>query len=437
MSHEKWTEEQIEPLWTEAKSSGISRRKFFVLLASGGAAAVLAACTGKIAPTPLPTPVSTPTSTLLPTPVSPPTSQLPSPTTPAPRPINKPIPEQYFLPLGTNAEMRFELMANRGYAVPNSFFFVRGHSFTPFIDIKTWKLRIEGDGVDKPVDITYNDLLKLPSKTVTRFVECAGNGRSFFDTLLKKPAQGGQWRLGAYGVAEWTGVPLSELLSRAGIKKTAVDVMPTGLDSLSIERPMTVAKAMEDDTIVAYMMNGEILPLDHGFPARLITPGWVGIANIKWVGKITVSEKTIFVDKNTNSYVFIGPDYQPQPPAKGPILTTQVMKSACALPWPASLNAGPQKIGGYAWSPFGKIARVEVSLDGGKTFQNAALTGPNIERAGSRWEFFFNATPGDIIITPRATDEKGNVQYDVSQQKWNEQGYLFGAIAPHPVKIIG
>ncbi len=443
MSREKWTEEQIEPLWTEAKSSGISRRRFFVLLASGGAAAVLAACTGKIAPTPTPTlaptltPTATPTPVPSPTPVSSPTSQLPSPTTPAPRPINKPIPEQYFLPLGTNAEMRFELMANRGYAVPNSFFFVRGHSFTPFIDIKTWKLRIEGDGVDKPVDITYNDLLKLPSKTITRFVECAGNGRSFFDTLLKKPAQGGQWRLGAYGVAEWTGVPLSEILGRAGIKKTAVDVMPTGLDSLSIERPISVAKAMEDDTIVAYLMNGEILPLDHGFPARLITPGWVGIANIKWVGKITVSEKPIFVDKNTNSYVFIGPDYQPQLPAKGPILTTQVMKSALALPWPASLNAGPQKIAGYAWSPSGKIARVEISFDGSKTYQDAKLTGPNIERAGSRWEFSFNAVPGDITITPRATDEKGNLQYDVSQQKWNEQGYLFGAIAPHPVKIIG
>ncbi|MBI4287544.1 MAG: sulfite oxidase [Chloroflexi bacterium] len=419
MTRAEPNEAQDESLWARARQSGMSRRAFLALLASGGAAAVLAGCVQKISPTPVATPVPSP---------APP---------PAPRPIIKPIPDAYFIPLGANTEMRFEVMADKAYATPESFFFVRGHSFTPVIDVKTWKLRIEGDGVERPLELSYNDLLKLPAKTVTRFVECAGNGRSFFDTLLKKPAQGGQWRLGAYGVAEWTGVQLSALLKRAGIKGTAVDVMPTGLDSLSIERPMSVAKAMEEDTIVAYMMNGGILPLDHGFPARLITPGWVGINNIKWVGKITVSEKPIFVEKNTSSYVFVGPDYPPQPPAKGPMLTTQVVKSACALPWPAALTAGQQKVVGYAWSPFGKIARVEVSINGGGVFRDARLTGPNIERAGSRWEFSFDARPGDMAITPRATDDKGNVQYAVSQQKWNEQGYLFGAMVPHPVKVVG
>lgn len=230
---------------------------------------------------------------------------------------------------------------------------------------------------------------------------------------------------------------LSEILSRAGITNSAVDVMPTGLDSTHVERPMPVAKAMEDDTLVAYMMNGDILPIDHGFPARVITPGWVGVNNIKWVSKITVSTKPIYVEKNTTSYVLIGPDYSPQTPAKGPPVTNQVMKSACCLPWPATLSPGSQKIVGYAWSPFGKITRVDVSLDGGKTFQGAGLTGPNIERAGNRWEFSFNATPGDLTITPRATDEKGNVQYDISQQKWNQLGYVFGAMVPHPVKVAG
>lgn len=417
-------EQQVEQWWQQVEPLGLSRRRFLALLASSGIAAVIAACAPSAAPTTAPTAVP-----------AQPTLALTSAATAAAKPILKPLPADAFIPLGTNAEMRFEVMANKSYAMPNANFFVRNHTATPSIDVKTWKLSVEGDGVAKPFELTYDELLKLPSKTVTRFVECAGNGRSFYDTLLKKPAQGGQWKLGAYGIAEWTGVPLAALLERAGMKKSAVDVMPVGLDSQKIERPMSAAKAMEEDTLLAYQMNGEPLPPDHGFPARVVTPGWVGLASIKWVGKIVVSEKPIFTDKNTNSYVFIGPDYQAQPPAKGPILTTQVMKSALALPWPAPLKAGAQKIVGYAWSPFGKIAKVEVSMDEGKTWQAATLVGTNVERAGTRWEFSFDAKPGDFSITPRASDDKGNTQLDLAQQKWNEQGYLFGASVPHPVKV--
>lgn len=418
-------EEFVEQLWERAHTTGISRRRFLSLLMSGGTAAVLAACGQQTGQTVVPTAAPPAGATAPPAP------------TPAKPTIIKPIEEKFFVPFGTNAEMRFEVMADTDYATPNARFFVRSHAETPAIDAATWKLSIAGDGVEKPFQLTYDELLKLPSKTVMRFVECAGNGRSFYDTLLQKPAKGTQWHLGAYGIAEWTGVQLAELLQRAGIKKTAVDVMPTGLDSQKIERPMSVEKAMMEDTILAYKMNGEPIPPDHGFPARIITPGWVGVANVKWVGSITVSEKPLFVDKNTNNYVMIGPDYQAQPPAKGPILSDNILKSAIALPWPATLSPGQQKIIGYAWSPFGTIAKVDVSIDGGKTFQPATLVGQNIERAGVRWEFSFDAKPGEMTITPRATDEKGNAQYEVAQQKWNEQGYLFGAMAPHPVKIGG
>ena len=276
----------------------------------------------------------------------------------------------------------------------------------------------------------------MPATTVTRYVECAGNGRSFFASLLNNTAQGGQWHLGAYGVADWTGVKLSTLLNRAGLKSNAVDVMPVGLDSTSVQRPMPVDKAMQDDTLLVYMMNGDLLPIDHGFPARVITPGWVGVNNIKWVGKITVSTQPLYVDKNTTSYVLIGPDYAAQGPALGPAVTAQVMKSAICLPFPATLSAGAQKIVGYAWSPNGKISAVDVSLDGGKTFQSANLVGPNIEKAGSRWEYSFTAQTGSMTITPRATDDKNNVQYDISKQKWNQMGYLFGAMVPHPVTVM-
>jgi DMSO/TMAO reductase YedYZ molybdopterin-dependent catalytic subunit len=326
-------------------------------------------------------------------------------------------------------------MANREYAMPNGLFFVRSHTSSPLVDAKTWTLGIEGPGVARPFQLTYDELLKLPTHTVTRYVECAGNGRSFFDTLMKNPAQGGQWRLGAYGIAEWTGVRLRDILNTAGISGSAVDVMPAGMDSTKVERPMPVDKAMQDDTLVAYMMNSDIIPIDHGFPARVLAPGWVGINSIKWVNRITVSTEPIRTEKNTTNYVLIGPDYQAQPPALGPAVSTQVIKGAVCLPWPATLKPGSQKITGYAWSPFGKISKVDVSLDGGRTFQSASLAGPNIEAAGARWEFTFNATPEIASITPRATDEAGNTQIEVSQQKWNQLGYLFGAMVPHPVEI--
>lgn len=425
MNYREIDEGKVQALWNKADAAGMSRRKFLAMLATSGAAAVLTACSPKIIPTPTPTPTPAPTPTPTPTPaITPPL-------------IYEPKPPEYFIPLGSNAEMRFELMANRTYSMPNSFFFVRNHTSTPFpsIDVNTWTLSLEGDGITNPLKLSYDDLLAMPSTTVTRFVECAGNGRSFFASMLNNPAQGGQWHLGAYGIAEWIGVKLSDILNRAGIKDSAVDVMPAGLDSLNVRRPIPVAKAMESDTIVAYMMNGDILPMDHGFPARMLVSGWVGINSIKWLNKITVSTTPQFSDFNTKLYVMVGPDYQPQGQALGPPVTEQVMKSAVCLPFPANLSAGQQKIVGYAWSPFGKIAQVDVSLDGGNTFQPATLTGPNIERAGSRWEYMFSALPGSMTITPRATDDKGNVQYPVSQQKWNQQGYLFGAMVPHPVTV--
>jgi DMSO/TMAO reductase YedYZ molybdopterin-dependent catalytic subunit len=419
---------QSEALWRKAERAGMSRRRFLALLGASGAAAVLTSCTRAPVTT---TTTTTETKTVTATP--PPATTT---TTAAGPLIWKPIPPQYFVPLGSNAEMRFEVMRDRTYQMPNSFFFVRGHTFTPQpIDVTKWTLTLEGDGISNPMTLTYDDLLKLPATTFTRYVECAGNGRSFFDSLMKQPAQGGQWHLGAYGIADWVGVKLGEILDRAGIKSSAVDVMPQGFDSARVARPMSVARAMEQDTLIAYMMNGEILPPDHGFPARALTPGWVGIANIKWLDKITVSTTPLYTDKNTTSYVFIGPDYQPAPPALGPVLSTQVMKSACCLPWPATLRPGPQTIVGYAWSPFGKITSVDVSLDGGSNFQPAVLTGPNIERAGTRWEFGANLVPGTLTITPRAKDSAGNEQYPVSQQKWNQQGYLFGAMVPHPVTV--
>jgi DMSO/TMAO reductase YedYZ molybdopterin-dependent catalytic subunit len=229
-------------------------------------------------------------------------------------------------------------------------------------------------------------------------------------------------------------VLLAEVLNRAGLKKSAVDVMPEGLDDLKVRRPMSVAKALAEDTLLVYAMNGQPLPPDHGFPVRALVPGWIGVASIKWVERIEVSEKPLFSSWNTDTYVLIGPDYKPEPPSKGPVLSNQDLKSALELPWGGEVSAARRLVRGRSWSPFGKIAKVEYSLDQGKSWQTARLREPNIPGAWVRWDFDSDLKPGKHTIRVRATDEKGNAQPD--KVPFNQQGYLFNGIVDHPIDVV-
>jgi sulfane dehydrogenase subunit SoxC len=347
--------------------------------------------------------------------------------------VVKPTPPELFFDYGSNKEMRWQNMSQRGYVVPNELFFVRNHTRTPRIDASTWRLKIEGSGVRRPLELAYDTLLSMPSVSVIRTVECAGNGRSFFESAYAKKAQGTQWKLGAIGVAEWTGVRLRDVLDQAGLKRTAKDVMPEGLDDLKVRRPLPVAKAVAEDTILAYAMNGEPLPPDHGAPVRVLVPGWIGVANIKWVGRIEVSEEALFSHWNTDTYILIGSDYQAYPPAKGPVLSLQNPKSALELDMGARLQAGRNRVTGRSWSPYGKITRVEYSLDQGLIWQPARLQEPRISAAWTRWDFDWDARPGQHTIRIRAADEHGHVQPD--RVPWNEQGYLYNAVVEHPVIV--
>lgn len=343
----------------------------------------------------------------------------------------KPVSGADFILHGTNAEMRWETMRNHGYVTPNDQFFIRNHLSTARIDRAGWRLRIEGTGVEYPIELSYDELVGIPAETrVTRFVECAGNARVFFQDVLGIKAQGTQWRLGAIGVAEWTGVPLGEVLERAGVKRSARDVMPVGLDQLMVRRPIPLAKAMADDTLLVYAMNGDELPPDHGAPVRVLVPGWVGVASVKWVGRIEVSEQALYSDWNTTSYVLIGPGYQPGDRAKGPVLTKQVVKSALELPWPATVPVGAQTLQGRSWSGAGNIAKVEVSVDDGP-WRRAVPDERNEPFAWLRWKLPWDATPGGHNVRVRATDDQGNAQPDAVPA--NEQGYLYGAVVAHPL----
>jgi sulfane dehydrogenase subunit SoxC len=347
--------------------------------------------------------------------------------------VVKPTPSEFFFDYGSNKEMRWEAMYSRGYLVPNELFYVRNHTRTPRMNPATWRLAIDGSGVSRPHEFTYDEILAMPSVSVIRFLECAGNGRSFFEAAQGRRAKGTQWKLGAIGVAEWTGVPLREVLERAGLKRTARDVMPEGLDDMKVRRPIPIAKALAEDTLLVYAMNGQVLPPDHGYPVRVLVPGWVGVANIKWVGRIEVSEQPLYSPWNTEQYVLIGPDYPPAPPARGPALTFQCVKSAFELAWGAALPAGPYLLRGRSWSGRGKIAQVEVSLDQGKSWSPARLREPNLEQAWVRWDLEWEARPGEYRLRARAMDDQGNTQPETVP--FNEQGYLYGAVVEHPVSL--
>ena len=360
-------------------------------------------------------------------------------------PIVKPTPADWFINYGTNAEMRWDAV-DFGYLTPIERFFVRDHTATPVLDPRTWQLNLFGSGLRgapteaQPRTLSYDQLLRFPQRTITTAIECAGNGRSFFGTQQGTPVSGTQWRLGGIGVAQWTGVPLSEVLDWAGVTRAAVDVMPAGLDQTvvsngvdngHVRRPFPITKAL-DDVLLAVEMNGRPLPPDHGAPVRAVVPGWVGVANIKWVGQLEVSDQPLYSTWNTTQYRMIGPDYPPDAPA----LTDQVVKSAFELPFNAELPTGQLTLlRGRSWSGVGAIERVEISTDNGQSWQRARLHGPNVTHAWTQWQLPWRPqTSGPTQLLARATDTAGRTQPDAVP--YNTGGYLFGAVVRHPVVVV-
>ncbi|MFJ7087087.1 sulfite oxidase [Streptomyces griseus] len=356
--------------------------------------------------------------------------------------VVKPLPPGLFTLRGTNAETNFDALRDTGLLTPADRFFVRNHTATPRIDRAGWKLTVWGDGLrGSPVDFTFADLLALPPVTRTAFVECAGNGRSYFTSQQGEPVSGTAWTLGAIGTARWRGVRLADVLRRAGIGRHAVDVLPRGLDAEvvtdgvnlgRVRRPLPVAKAL-DDVLLAYEMNGEPLPPDHGHPVRLIVPSWVGIANIKWVGDIEVSAEPLLTPWNTGLYRLFGPGYPPEGSAP---LTRQTLKSAFELAPGASFRAHRRALlTGRSWSGGAPVRAVEVSTDGGTHWRTARLR--DEPRAGSWVRWTADWVPrerGPAVLLARASDRSGRRQPVATAH--NTQGYLFDAVVRHPVTVV-
>ena len=332
-------------------------------------------------------------------------------------------------------EARLENM--RGLVTPNQYFFVRNNSVSLDLDANAWRLSVEGDAVANPLELTYADILAMPSRVLMCYLECGGNHRAMFDIVQGRPASGTQWKTGGVSNGEWVGASLGDVLTLAGIRDSAVSVLLAGLDTESPEegfrRVIPVEKAKHPDTLLAYTLNGEPLPQDHGFPVRALVPGWVGSTSIKWLGRIVVSSQQQWTRNNTTSYVLIGDDYPPEGEARGKVAEMQSIKSALALPWPAELAAGRHRIHGYAHSPHGTIVRVEWSADSGATWSNAGLPGPQPQYSWARFEFLWDAESGERVIMTRATDAAGNTQPE--RVPFNEKGYLFNQPVPHPILV--
>src|SRR5713226_8513147 len=194
-----------------------------------------------------------------------------------------------------NLEMPFEMLD--GFITPPESFYVRTHFPIPKIDKNKWRLRVEGE-VGKPFQVSYDELLKLESRKIPVTLECAGNNRNF----LEPKAKGVQWGLGAVGNAEWTGVPLSILLERAGVKSSGREVILEGADGGKLEDPKSPPGGLKfarsvpltkarNDVLLAYKMNEVDLPPEHGFPLRAVVPGWYAMASIKWLERIIVTDR--------------------------------------------------------------------------------------------------------------------------------------------------
>jgi len=314
-----------------------------------------------------------------------------------------------------NLEMPFEKLD--GFITPTELFYVRTHFPVPKIEKKTWRLSVAGE-VEKPFQINYEELLKLESRKMPVTLECAGNTRNFLDPKVK----GVQWGLGAVGNAEWSGVPLSILLDRAGIKSNATEVILEGADEGRLEDPkapsgkvrfarsIPLRKARED-VLLAYKMNDLDLKPEHGFPLRAIVPGWYAVASIKWLQRIVVTDRPFNGYYQTLDYAYW--EKRGDLAELVPISEMQI-KAEIAQPMANEiLRANSNvRVHGAAWTSEGEIAKVEISVDGEGNWAEAKLIDKAARNAWRLWEYDWRtpSKPGKQTLVVRATDSRGRTQ---------------------------
>jgi DMSO/TMAO reductase YedYZ molybdopterin-dependent catalytic subunit len=322
-----------------------------------------------------------------------------------------------------------------GVVMPNAHFYVRNHFQIPAIDPATWRLRVTGL-VERPLNLSLRDLRNMRSQTQVVTLECAGNGRS----LLSPQVEGEQWNLGAVSTAEWTGVPLAEILDRAGIRAAARQVVFRGADrgaisvgraSIRFERSLKVDDARDSEALLAYAMNGESLPVQHGYPLRLIVPRWYAVASVKWLTEIELIGTPFTGHFHDDSYFY---EWERDGSVVTEPVTLQRVRTLITEPGgDQALESGDVAIRGVAWSGAAPIARVEVSVGEGP-WQAASLVGERNRASWQWWELITHLNaPGTTTIRARATDMADRTQPEIPE--WNRLGYGNNAIQTVAVNV--
>lgn len=311
------------------------------------------------------------------------------------------------------------------------------HYDIPVVDVGSWRLSVGGE-VRRPLKLSLEDLLKRPAVTAPVTMECAGNGRA----RLRPRAVSQPWLFEAVGNAAWTGVPLAPLLAEAGLTDDAVELVFTGLDrgvegdiEQSYERSLTVAEARQDGVMLAYAINGQPLPPQHGFPLRLLVPGWYGMTSVKWLTLITAVSEPFTGYQQARAYRL-----RQDPDDDGEPLRRIAVRSLLVPPGIPDfltrrrfLSAGPSELRGRAWSGHGAITAVDVSVDGGTTWQQATVGAAAGPHAWQAWSWTWDAQPGSYEVCCRATDAAGNTQ--PLTPEWNLGGYAVNAVQRTPVEV--
>lgn len=320
---------------------------------------------------------------------------------------------------------------------PTGMHYLLVHYDVPAVDPAGWRLEVSGL-VRRPLKLSVSDIRSRPRVSRAVTMECAGNGRA----AMAPRAVSQPWLLEAVGTAEWTGTPLLEVLDDAGIEPGAVEALFTGIDRgvegeevQSYQRSLTLEEARRDEVLLAYEMNGAPLEPQHGFPLRLLVPGWYGMASVKWLSSIQLIDHSFDGYQMSRAY-----RYSKSIDDVGEPVTTIRVRSLMIPPGIPDfksrarlVEAGRHTVRGRAWAGMAAVARVEFSADGGRSWSNARL-GKQLSRfAWREWSCEWDAVPGERVLCVRATDDRENSQ--PLEPFWNFKGMGNNVVQRVPVLV--
>jgi DMSO/TMAO reductase YedYZ molybdopterin-dependent catalytic subunit len=329
------------------------------------------------------------------------------------------------------------LEALRHDVTPVGLHYLLIHYDIPLVDPAEWRLSVDGL-VDRQLTLSLDDLRSLPAVEHAVTMECAGNGRA---RLQPRPISQ-PWLLEAVGTGRWRGVALHDVLARAGLRDGAREVLFSGIDrgveggeEQSYQRSITLDEARRPEVLLAYELNGAPLPPQHGFPLRLVVPGWYGMTNVKWLERITVLDEPFAGYQQARGYRLRAHEDDEGTPVSRMLPRSLLVPPGIPefMTRERTLRAGTHLLEGRAWSGRAPIEAVEVTTDGGATWAPAALEQPVDAFAWRRFSYAWHATPGTYVVGSRARDEAGNVQ--PVEPPWNVGGYANNEIQRIPVSV--